>query len=125
MRVVRRLPTWLLTASCVCFAVLILAELSLLWSIQQHHTTATGVMGGDGRPPPALGITADDVLVVQDGSHQPTAAAARSLGVTVHQKPIGRLRGDGAMRIAQHYGLAEGVESGLAKATLGSLDAVS
>ena len=52
------------------------------------------------------GITADDVLVVQDGSHQPTAAAARSLGVTVHQKPIGRLRGDGAMRIAQHYGYA-------------------
>lgn len=52
------------------------------------------------------GITADDVIVVQDGNHEPTARAAMRLGVSVHSKPSGGLRLDGASRIARHYGYA-------------------
>jgi len=52
------------------------------------------------------GIASDDVIVVQDGAHGPTAQVVRDLGVRLHQKPPGRLRLDGASRIATHYGYA-------------------
>jgi glycosyltransferase involved in cell wall biosynthesis len=52
------------------------------------------------------GMTADDVIVVQDGNDEATAQVVRAFGVALHQKPVAALRLDGAARIAQQYGYA-------------------
>lgn len=56
----------------------------------------------------ARGVTADDIMVVMDGADDATVRLLDGFGIRTHRSPATHLRGDGAQRIARHYGVALG-----------------